>query len=756
MKNFCAFTATIIALVSLTTATRSLAQWQTTCQPGAVFSVAVNGAELFVNNSRESIWLSPDSGNTWTTVLGDNEVGSVLMAALFVNNGVVYVGTSGSGIYRSTDNGKDWASADSGIPAPSSEYISTFYALGDTVFVATQSAGVFRSVNAGLTWTEADSGLPNTTLDEVTSFTSIGSDLYASDNSGIYESKDYGAHWFNIYGGVGAGVVVLSSCGQNLLASMQYGETVPPYSISWFLMVSTDGGSSWNADSTGGTSFPPGIEITSFASSGDEVFAETVENGLYRSTDDGIDWSASSNGIFGDTPVYGGPAFQGMTVFAAYGQNLFKSENNGDNWELIDNGMPADTSTGQSLTLMDFQESVLSLAAKGPLLFAGTGGEGVYASTDRGITWSAANYGLPYESYINTITLVNDSDLVAGVSGTFVPGTIYRSTDDGASWTDVNNGISVNTGINGLASVGSNVFAAASSGGYLSTDGGVNWTLMSGNGGFPARTTVNFTFAQGSTFFAGGSGTGILLSTNGGTQWTVADSGVPSNVTVSAFGGNGSNVFAATSVGLYESRDGGLTWAVSDSGLPADISLNTCTVSGNAGATILAAPTQSNGEDYSEYLSTDGGSSWNPIDDGMIPATVACSLVDSNRIFLGITYGGAAGGSQWGVWYWSLKPLTSVRGSGLAARPTNFQLDQNYPNPFNPTTVISYKLSAVSNVTLKVYDILGREVARLVNEKQSAGNYSVTFDGSRLASGVYFYRLAAGDFVSVKKLVLLK
>ena len=88
--------------------------------------------------------------------------------------------------------------------------------------------------------------------------------------------------------------------------------------------------------------------------------------------------------------------------------------------------------------------------------------------------------------------------------------------------------------------------------------------------------------------------------------------------------------------------------------------------------------------------------------------------------------------------------------------PNNFTLSQNYPNPFNPTTVISYQLSAVGNVTLKVYDVLGREVATLVNQKEAAGNYSVAFDGSKLASGVYFYRLVAGSYIAVKKLALLK
>ena len=85
-----------------------------------------------------------------------------------------------------------------------------------------------------------------------------------------------------------------------------------------------------------------------------------------------------------------------------------------------------------------------------------------------------------------------------------------------------------------------------------------------------------------------------------------------------------------------------------------------------------------------------------------------------------------------------------------------YALYQNYPNPFNPSTVISYQLSTSSNVTLKVYDILGREIKTLVNQRQNAGAYHVPFDASRLSSGVYFYKLEAGNFVETKKLVLLK
>ena len=88
--------------------------------------------------------------------------------------------------------------------------------------------------------------------------------------------------------------------------------------------------------------------------------------------------------------------------------------------------------------------------------------------------------------------------------------------------------------------------------------------------------------------------------------------------------------------------------------------------------------------------------------------------------------------------------------------PNEFSLGQNYPNPFNPTTNIEYSVTATSNVSLKVYDMLGKEVATLVNKQQDAGTYIVNWNASGLASGIYFYRLSAGSFVSTKKLTLTK
>ncbi|MBI5473293.1 MAG: T9SS type A sorting domain-containing protein [Ignavibacteriae bacterium] len=88
--------------------------------------------------------------------------------------------------------------------------------------------------------------------------------------------------------------------------------------------------------------------------------------------------------------------------------------------------------------------------------------------------------------------------------------------------------------------------------------------------------------------------------------------------------------------------------------------------------------------------------------------------------------------------------------------PSTFDLEQNYPNPFNPTTTIRYQIPAANRVQLKLYDLLGQEVATLFDDVQEPGRYRLVFDANGLASGMYVYRLQAGSFVNTKKLLLLK
>ena len=98
--------------------------------------------------------------------------------------------------------------------------------------------------------------------------------------------------------------------------------------------------------------------------------------------------------------------------------------------------------------------------------------------------------------------------------------------------------------------------------------------------------------------------------------------------------------------------------------------------------------------------------------------------------------------------------VTSLNGD--VTKITNYRLEQNYPNPFNPTTTIKYQIPELSFVTIKVYDVLGNEVATLINEEKPAGSYTVDFNGHEIPSGIYFYRLESGPFTQTKKLILLK
>jgi hypothetical protein len=118
----------------------------------------------------------------------------------------------------------------------------------------------------------------------------------------------------------------------------------------------------------------------------------------------------------------------------------------------------------------------------------------------------------------------------------------------------------------------------------------------------------------------------------------------------------------------------------------------------------------------------------------------------------GSDFGGTSAWSQ--TWSFSTA-LTGVE-DAHGSRPTEFALAQNYPNPFNPKTVVSSQLPVASDVRLVIYDMLGQEVAVLVNERREAGTYADSFDASRLASGIYLYRLTAGGFVQSKKMLLVK
>ncbi len=145
---------------------------------------------------------------------------------------------------------------------------------------------------------------------------------------------------------------------------------------------------------------------------------------------------------------------------------------------------------------------------------------------------------------------------------------------------------------------------------------------------------------------------------------------------------------------------------------------------------------------------TDGGTNW-------IPQSSGTEFLDLHGVSFTDANNGSAVGEEGTILRTTNGGVTFVE-EQIDEIPTNYNLRQNYPNPFNPTTTITYQIPELSFVTLKVYDVLGSEVATLVNKEKQVGSYDVEFNGSGLPSGIYFYRLQAIEFTQVKKMILLK
>jgi len=339
---------------------------------------------------------------------------------------------------------------------------------------------------------------------------------------------------------------------------------------------------------------------------------------------------------------------------------------------------------------------------------------------------------------------------------------ILKSTSNGQNWTQTE--LSSQTMLT-FATNGNYVYAGAVDGVYISSNNGVNWTHTSLNNDAAYSIAIS-----GSTIFAG-CGYAFYQSTNGGANWV---QGALNEVALSLIV-SGSYVFAGTYNGVYVTTNNGINWT--------QTSLNNRSVPSLAfGSNILYAGTESNGL----YYSTNNGTNW--VQTSLNSVTVSALTVSGSYIFVGTDVDGiyfsSNNGQNWfqknqgiGVQYiedlfisdsyiYAGTEMNSAWRRGLSEAinvkkiseivPSGYSLNQNYPNPFNPNTKISYQIVKSGFVTLSIYDMVGREIAVLVNENQSPGTYEYTFNASGFSSGIYFYKLKSGDFSFVKKMALIK
>jgi hypothetical protein len=364
-------------------------------------------------------------------------------------------------------------------------------------------------------------------------------------------------------------------------------------------------------------------------------------------------------------------------------------------------------------------DTVYSLVSNSNFLFAGSKNYGVFLSNNNGNNWIQT----PLNNESISALATNSNYIFAGTALSY--NGIYLSTNNGSNWTQTSLN---NRYISSLAINGNTIFAGTNTGIYLSTNSGSNWTVV----GLNNSGVLSFAIS-GNYIFAGTNGNGIYFSTNNGNNWT--QTSLTGGGPIRSLAIIDTILFAGTTGSIYISTNYGSNWIQK-------------TLNGKAG---LSFATFGNnlivGTDMGVYLSTDNGSNWINKNQGFssIPS-VRALLISNNYIFSGTTQS---------VWRRSLSEVIGINQISQSV-PSSYKLEQNYPNPFNPSTNIRYQVKNEGIVNISVFDIQGKEIEILVNEKQTPSIYEVTFDGCNYSSGVYLYKITSGDFSETRKMVLIK
>lgn len=742
MSKGCFFITTFIIIILITESVNS--QWEKINTPQidvpiACFIIAVKGDTIFSGSYRATIFRSTNRGLTWLEVKKGFPSSLNAVSALFISDNKIFAGTN-TGFYYSVDWGDNWIQSLNGL---SDSYIHAIIKAENKIYTATDR-GIYYSTDLGINWQPDTIGLPRNisypdVILPVNSLIVVDSFIFAGTYSGVYFKNIKESNWQKRNNGILSEetlylrINTLASDGNRIFAGSDYG--------SASVFVSNNLGESWGKVSNGLPMNSSGyyLPVYSFGINNNYIFAGT-QYGIYLSKDYGQNWEPFNDGL----PL--GPASDlFVTSFTVTDTQIIASTFGGI-YKLI----LGDSTWTPVFTKYPENVQIITLGASGNNLFLYTyanywnGSINVnYFSSDNGKNWNENAYSEIRGPFLS----IKDNFYSLGNG-------ISISSDNGMSWTEIDSGLP-QFGINDLILNDSIMYAAFGSyilnddvgGIYKATKTDIVWDLI-GLQDNPVHSLAQID----STILAVSKGVFVykflFKSSDGGKIWLNIDSLLPSGIITTSTETLKKLFFVGTNHGVYSSSNLGISWHESNNGLPADdfgTYLPVSFIYSDKAIPVL--------KDYifiginnRLFISYDEGTSWQEIILTEDISELKSIAANENYIFIN---------SINDILYLPVSLVTSIVSEQKNVQ-INFHLEQNYPNPFNPVTTIRYGIPQTSFVSLKIYDLLGREVATLVDEYNPAGNYEVKFYASRLSSGVYFYKIQAGDYVNVRKMILIR
>lgn len=396
-------------------------------------------------------------------------------------------------------------------------------------------------------------------------------------------------------------------------------------------------------------------------------------------------------------------------------------------------------------------------------------GDSIIRSTDRGRHWQTLE-GRNWGTDIGALKVDPTNSQILYLSkisvATLVSNDQFMSTDGGIHWKLLFGGTALPVAVIEIDPLDPKTVYVGAGPSYISrtTDRGQTWTWLPYIPGTDHLTSLAIAPTNDSILYAGFVVGGVFRSTDKGSTWTQMPfiSPLQAGPVLSVDPRDANVVYAAIlgydttqQGGIFKSTDGGVTWIEKNNGLrKQDREVFTITINPRNPDDIFIGTGSSDSTVKWIFRTNDGGEHWFEFSDGFphVGGGVQTIAIDTlnNRMYAGVI--------SWidtqGIYI--LDSLTTGVNPVEHELPKQFFLVQNYPNPFNPTTSIGYSLSATQFVSLKVYDLLGREVAALLDGRKTPGTYEVQWNAEGYPSGVYFYRLQAGNFIQTKRMILIR